>query len=73
MQQCTAWLQICGCSAEKEAEIRAELIAAGIAFAQRDDCRFGVVCLVSRTRRCFRCFNLPSASLAGFWRLRPIL
>ena len=44
MQQCTAWIQFCGCGAEKEAEVRAELVAAGMAFAQGDDCRFGVVC-----------------------------
>jgi DNA-binding NtrC family response regulator len=44
MQQCAAWIQFCGCSAEREAEVRAELVAAGMAFAQRDDHRFCVVC-----------------------------
>lgn len=47
MQTCSAWFQACGCSPAKEIEVRAELVAAGIALRRREDCRFGVVCFTN--------------------------
>jgi transcriptional regulator with GAF, ATPase, and Fis domain len=44
LQTCSAWFEACRCSPKLEAEICAELATAGVGFAERENCRFGVVC-----------------------------
>jgi transcriptional regulator with GAF, ATPase, and Fis domain len=66
MQLCPAWLQNYGCSQEKEAEVRAELIAAGITFAHRDDCQFGIVCFANTDEALF---SLLQSAAGNFCRV----
>jgi transcriptional regulator with GAF, ATPase, and Fis domain len=44
MQTYSAWFHACGCSPKLEAEVYAELAAAGVDLAPRENCRFGIVC-----------------------------
>jgi transcriptional regulator with GAF, ATPase, and Fis domain len=46
MTTCSAWFETRGCSSKLEAEICIELTTAGVAFAGRENCRFGVVFFV---------------------------
>jgi DNA-binding NtrC family response regulator len=43
MKTCSAWFEAYGCSPAQEFEVRTELVAAGVEFAQREHCRSGVV------------------------------
>jgi transcriptional regulator with GAF, ATPase, and Fis domain len=82
MQTCSAWFEACGCSPKLETEICAELATAGVAFAGRENCRFGVVCfaevdeallslLQAAARQCCRVLAVAAGQAKDIpaWRL----